>query len=158
MLQLTMLSRLFKKLKTYRHLSRELRHTCPEAFYHLILAKFLIQFIPMRFFAKYLGIKNTQGSSIDTKMYEPIFQLIRQSIRIVSHNLPWESKCLDQAMAAQWMLDHRSLPGTLYFGVKRSESLEKPYGAHAWVCCGDSPVIGSYPDVHYSVVGIYSLV
>ena len=148
---------MIKKLKTYFGMDKNLRKSCREAFYFLALAKFLIKFIPLRFFAKYLGAKNAEPTHIETDLPQDLLRLVRKSIGIVSRNVPWQSKCLDQAMSAQWMLARRHLPGTLYLGMKKSELGQKPYDAHAWVLCNNQPVIGFHPNENYVIVGTYSL-
>ncbi len=147
---------LAKKIKTYWHLKPDLRRTCCEAFFYLFLAKLLIWFVPMRFFAQSLGIKNAEILQIDVTPYHHTLLTIKRSIQAISKNLPWNSKCLDQAMAAQWMLARRKLPSTLYLGLKKSECAKVKYDAHAWVRCGNQPLVGCHLNVSYVVVGTYS--
>ncbi|MBI1883849.1 MAG: lasso peptide biosynthesis B2 protein [Chlamydiae bacterium] len=146
------------KFKTYRRLSPELRSLCREAFFHLFLAKLLIQFVPSRILLKYLGSKRIDPPlrKEDTTSDPNTFRLIQKGIDIVRCNLPWHSKCLDQAMAAQWMLARRRLSGTVYLGLKKSDSSHKKYDAHAWVCYKNIPVVGAQPHLNYVIVGMYS--
>ncbi len=149
-------SLMLKKLKSYWRLPLELRRASREAFLYLTFSKILIKSIPIRFSLKYLGVKNIDLSRSDVSCDPSVLFLIRQSIYLVSKNLPWRSKCLDQAMTAQWMLSRRNLPTTLYLGMRKSDNAKKSYDAHAWVCCGNMPVIGVQPQVGYVVVGRYS--
>ncbi|MEG0711156.1 MAG: lasso peptide biosynthesis B2 protein, partial [Niameybacter sp.] len=53
---------------------------------------------------------------------------------------PWESKCLVQAMVAQYLLKRRRIATTLYLGVAKGS--EGELKAHAWLRCGQMIVTG----------------
>ena len=69
-------------------------------------------------------------------------ELIGWSIRILTRFLPWDTKCLAQAIGGSWMLQRRNLPSTLYLGVNNNHSKEKWLEAHAWLRCGNEFVTG----------------
>jgi hypothetical protein len=73
--------------------------------------------------------------------------------RVVGRNLPWENTCLVQAMAGQWMLRRRGLPGKLYLGLARDlESGELL--AHAWLRTGEKVLTdGADLGLGYTVEG-----
>jgi hypothetical protein len=131
------------------------RFTDVEAFFSLSLAKFYNIVLPFRWYARSLGKRHSEGLfKPETKDVRRLIQL-RRSVRRVARHLPWHTKCLDQAMAVQWMLSRRRLTTTMYFGVRKSEEMGKFIDAHAWVRCGDVYVIGYQPDIEYTVVGSY---
>jgi len=66
--------------------------------------------------------------------------------------VPWDSKCLDQALAAKKILNKRGLPCTLYMGLIQDENHEM--SAHAWLRCGTFYVTGGNGR-GYAVTGIY---
>jgi hypothetical protein len=79
---------------------------------------------------------------------------VKSTITRLAKMVPWKSKCLDQALAAQKMLFRLGLPSTLYIGMKRSS--EGQWKAHAWVRCGSSWVIGYRPQEQYTVLGSFA--
>lgn len=62
---------------------------------------------------------------------------VRQAMRRSVACLPWEPRCLAQAVAARWMLYLRGIPSELTIGVKGSR-----FEAHAWLTAGGVPVSG----------------
>lgn len=81
-------------------------------------------------------------------------QAIARAISGVARTLPWQAKCLDQAIAADYMLTRRKLPSTLYLGMAKNETAQ--WIAHAWVRCGNEWVVGYRPHDHFTVVGTYA--
>ena len=64
---------------------------------------------------------------------------IGRAIQAVSRRVPWRTQCLTEAMAAQWMLRRRGLPGVLHLGVQKDG---ETMAAHAWTSCGNQTVVG----------------
>jgi len=128
---------------------------CVELFYDLLICKILIVFFPFRFYAKTFGTAH-----YETFFFEPHYaKKMLSSIKIVSRKippfLPWKSKCLDQAMAAQRMLKRRGLATTLYFGFTKNKNTGT-INAHAWVRSGSFWITGYQPGTQFTTVGIYS--
>ncbi len=69
-------------------------------------------------------------------------------------NMPWQSKCLDQAIAAHQMLRRRGVPSTLYLGVAKEG--DSALSAHAWVRCGRLLVVGGEGRHRYTVVNTFA--
>lgn len=64
---------------------------------------------------------------------------VRWAVAASARRVPWRAKCLEQALAAQWMLRRRSVPATIHYGITRSDNRLL---AHAWVSAGAVGVIG----------------
>ena len=134
--------------------NRHLLKYCGECLFDLSLAKFLVLFVPFNRWKRSYGYFQCESLKNDVACYRQELFAIRRSIQCVAKCVPWRSKCLDQAMAAQRMLKRRGLSSTLYFGMVKDQ--EKKWLAHAWVRCGDQWLIGYYPSIPYTVVGTYA--
>ena len=139
-------------LKIIRH--RHLLPCCFEALWDLMVCKLLILFIPFHRYAKNYGIAYCESLHEDMSFAHTEINAIRTVLRKIPQFVPWKSKCLDQAMAAQRMLKRRGLQNTLYFGVAKGNS--DPIKAHAWLRCGDRWVVGYQPHIQYTIVGVYA--
>ena len=66
---------------------------------------------------------------------QPLGRAVGWMVRRVARRLPFQALCLPQAMAAQWMLRRRGVPGRLRVGVRRS-SPERPLEYQVWLTVG----------------------
>lgn len=64
---------------------------------------------------------------------------IRRAVERASRRLPWRVVCIQQALAAQWMLRRRGAPSLLHYGLKQNEGR---LSAHVWVTLYGQSVIG----------------
>lgn len=104
------------------------------------IVRALILLIPFKKFRPYLGTYNTDSrQEEDMEAYHQA-RKIGQVISMASHYTPWESKCLVQAIVAQYLLKRRKIPTTLYLGVAKGS--EGGLKAHAWLRCGQLIVTG----------------
>jgi hypothetical protein len=117
-----------------------------EAGYYLAKAKIRIRRDDFRTIAEKLKRTDVPSQSIDS----PDIGVVKRSVGRMHARLPWENKCLPQALAAAWMLKRRAIPATIYFGVRKTE--EEGLKAHAWVIAADYFVTGRDGHRHYSVV------
>jgi hypothetical protein len=81
-------------------------------------------------------------------------RLIGWAVESLSHRLPWQVKCLAQAVSAKWMLQRRGLPSTLYLGVDHGQ--EKWLEAHAWLCCGAEIITGERQHERFRVMASFT--
>jgi hypothetical protein len=125
-----------------------------ESLWELTRFKLLILLRPFPRWSHRCGVFQCETLRQDVQAHESHIQSVRISLKWVARRVPWKSKCLDQALAAQHMLARRHLPTTLYLGMRKEEN--QCWGAHAWVRCGDRWVIGESPNVPYTVVGTYA--
>ncbi len=69
----------------------------------------------------------------------------------VARYLPFEVRCLQQAMTMQWLLRHRRVDTILVFGVRRNMNVNHDLQYHAWLTVDGIPVIGGEEVDSYQV-------
>ncbi|MDZ7717597.1 MAG: lasso peptide biosynthesis B2 protein [Balneolaceae bacterium] len=114
--------------------------------------RFFILSFSFKKLSKKLGELNTIPLQADSK---PETFNLADKIRHVSQVVPWESKCLVQAVVAKILLRKRGIESTLYLGVRKAEdgsSLE----AHAWLDVGNQTILGGDVSDQFTVVSSYT--
>ena len=120
------------------------------------VARLLLLTIPFRWLAGSLGKRmNESGTKADPSDLHAA-RLIGRAILSAANNTPWESVCLPQAVAGQWMLKRRGIAATLYLGVAKDEAKAEKLAAHAWLRCGDLILTGNAGHRHFTVVATFS--
>lgn len=142
----------FKKL----HRNRKFLLYIFESTIALIYSKVLRYFTSFEGLKKNFGHYQCESISIIFQNESHVFKQIQRSIKLVVKYLPWKARCLDQALAVQWMLRRRNLDHTLYFGMVKNSVSSEQWLAHAWVRCGNCWVIGYEPHIPYTVVATYA--
>ena len=105
----------------------------------LAVARLVILLVPMPTLAAQL---KRWGGTVSTRPNLAAAQLQQLSgyLHTVGRYTPWRSLCLEQALAARWLLWRRGLPTTLHLGVaKQGDQLT----AHAWLECDGVLVTGA---------------
>jgi hypothetical protein len=125
-----------------------------EVLAELTLCKALIVWVPFGRWAHRQGRIQSETLREDRSGDLKGILRVQGAIRRLSRWLPWESRCLDQALAVQRLLGRRGLPTTAYYGLIRDE--KGHWTAHAWVRCGNVWAIGYPGDKPYTVVGCYA--
>lgn len=67
---------------------------------------------------------------------------ISKVAQLVSKHVPWESKCLIEAIMVKTLLKYYKIPYIIHIGVKKTGQTDKPLLAHAWVKVKDNIVVG----------------
>ncbi len=113
-----------------------------------------IRLLPFRWIVPRLGRR------VDASPEEPVsaerVQQARQvgwAVQTLARFLPWDAKCLAQALAGKWMLQRRRLPSTLYLGVDRGQ--EKWLEAHAWLGCGTEIITGEPQHERFKIIAAF---
>ncbi len=119
----------------------------------LFVSRILI-LLPFRWIAPSLGkyMHETPNEQHDHQR-----QLVRNLgyyIRLTSWYLPWNCKCLVQALAVNRMLKKRGIQNTVYLGVAKDD--EKELIAHAWVRSGDVFITGFRGKNKFTVVSTFA--
>jgi len=74
----------------------------------------------------------------------------------VARAVPFRAHCLEQALAARWMLARRDCPAVLHLGVNGAAAAravpERGAAAHAWVSVGSEIVLGDGDLTHFAVI------
>lgn len=108
---------------------------------------------PFRKFAKYLGTAHKE-SSFNSDPNEDIVYKIFRAMRRSSLYLPFNKKCLIEAVVVKIMLERRRIQSTLYLGVARND--KRNLIAHAWLRYGKSIIVGRKGIEKYVPVEWYS--
>jgi len=117
------------------------------------IARFRIYFYPGAQLHRYLGElggETEKQEFDDIEVRRNIFHVADKVTR-VARRVPWESKCLVQAMVAQRLLKGYGLKSTLYLGVGRNEEDGGKMVAHSWVRCGSFYICGGNGDGYGTV-------
>jgi hypothetical protein len=80
-------------------------------------------------------------------------QQVGWAVQALARFLPWDAKCLAQALAGKWMLQRRRLPSILYLGVDHGE--EKWLEAHAWLGCGTEIITGEPQHKRFKIIAAF---
>ena len=122
--------------------SKQRRLTVKIVFYAAV-ARFRVFFFPGNRLHRYLGEVGAEtGTDIPEIEQQKKIALVSRRVARVAERVPWESKCLVQAMVAQRLLRDYSIESTLYLGVGRDKENNDKMVAHAWLRSGPYYVCG----------------
>jgi hypothetical protein len=126
-----------------------------EAAWNLAAAQAAVRLLPFRTITPSLGRPGqaAQPAALAPEQEEQARQ-VGWAVQSLAHYLPWDAKCLAQAMAARWMLRRRRLPSTFYLGVDHGQ--DKWLEAHAWLRCGNEIVTGAAFHERFKVIAAFT--
>jgi hypothetical protein len=85
--------------------------------------------------------------------------LIGNTIEAVARRMPFRAECLQQALAAQRMLQRRGYPATLSLALSTYHedraAPQRGRAAHAWVSIGDTVICGDGDLSRYAVIACF---
>lgn len=117
-----------------------------EALAALILAAVTVKF-PFRLIVRSMSL-NRGASLEDAQLAAAVGRAVGRAARRV----PWRSVCLDQGLAAHWMLRRRGQRSMLHYGIgKAGERL----AAHVWVSLGGQILLGEAEAVGHAQVATF---
>lgn len=116
----------------------------------LCFCQFLIIFIP---FAKYYPFFEDKQKKDTGKTSDEKILIVRKALLRGVKYLPWDGKCLVQALAGKMLLRKFKMPGTIYLGVAKNTGKME---AHAWLMCGNHFISGKEGHKNFTVVQIIS--
>jgi hypothetical protein len=92
----------------------------------------------------------------DTQM--EVVEEISWAIQAMASRVPWDSRCLAQAIAGYRMLLKLGIASTVYFGVKKDPDQDPAmaFNAHAWLRCGSCIVTGEAGHADYRILCQFS--
>jgi hypothetical protein len=111
-----------------------------EALMALMVVRLAIAMFPFRRIAAWVGTAGAESCGTAPPEQVELAQLVGWAVERMSGRVPWDARCLTQAVAAWAMLKRRGLDGTISFGAAKSESGELM--AHAWLRFGPCVVTG----------------
>lgn len=138
---------MFQKIKNFFQSAPAERNLMIEATLWLALARLML-YIPFRHLSRYLGQPKVETPHSATDHTIPM--QISHALQRVSRHVPWECKCLAQAMAGARMLKRRNIASTLYLGIAKKTHAE--LSAHAWLRSGDYYLTGAENREDYTVI------
>jgi hypothetical protein len=107
----------------------------------LSLVGVLLRILPFRTVMKLAGDVRTGAAenAVKGRTGNPLAAAVGTAVVRAAAWLPWDAKCLVQALAGRLMLKCRGVPSVLVFGVaKQTDEIT----AHAWLVAGGGTVCG----------------
>ncbi|MCX6307169.1 MAG: lasso peptide biosynthesis B2 protein [Bacteroidetes bacterium] len=112
----------------------------------LYLCQLLVLFVPFRW---YIPLFTDKSNRTYRKITVERILIVRKALLRGLHYLPWNGKCLVQALTGKLLLKILHLPGTIYLGVAREGGRLK---AHAWLKSGNQFICGKDGNKKHTVV------
>jgi len=145
---------MWNDLKRAARLPGSRRRLLGEALIALLIARVAMAFLPFRRIAAWLGAPGTENSATATAEEICTAQEVSWAVSVVARRVPWDGRCLAQALAATGMLRRRGLEGTVSFGVCQGESAG--FDAHAWLRFGSCVVTGGPGHQRFKVITTFA--
>lgn len=124
-----------------------------EAALALLLARLLVECVPMRYWRHCLDTAPEPAGATESRAdAQRLAQTLARIVRKVARRAPFRAKCLPRAMTAQWMLRRRGLGSRLVFGARRGEVATRALQYHAWLIVAGECVIGGREAETYAVL------
>ena len=121
-------------------MTRSQKRLLGEASVALLVARGAMVFLPFRRIAAWLGTPGAETPATAAAEDIRTAQEVGWAVAAVARRVPWDGRCLAQALAATAMLRRRGLEGTVSFGACQGESAG--FDAHAWLRLGSCIVTG----------------
>lgn len=130
------------------------RRLLMEALVHLFMARAALACVPFKRLAAWMGDTGAESAAEIPDEQLQAVEDISWAVQAMANRVPWDSRCLAQAIAGYRMLLKRGIPSTVYFGVKKDP--DKSFNAHAWLRCGARIVTGEAGYAEYQVLCQFS--
>jgi hypothetical protein len=127
-----------------------------EALCALALARALTLCLPFRRIARMIGELGIEGPETVPVAEEEIAAKIGWAVAAMARYVPWDGRCLTQAIGGWRMLARRGIFGTVYLGVAGVPASSEKLVFHAWLRCGSRFVTGGNGRLHYTVLASFS--
>jgi hypothetical protein len=105
-----------------------------------LIARIAMACVPFRRIARWLGTPGAESPAMVTPEIASTAESIGWAVSVLGPRVPWDGRCLAQALAAAAMLRRRGVEGTVSFGVREGEPAG--FTAHAWLRVGSRAVTG----------------
>lgn len=125
-----------------------------EALLALMAARLAMALLPFRRIAAWLGSTEAESAAEVPEAVVAHATQVGWAVRAIAPWVPWDSRCLAQALAGTWMLRRRGIETTLYLGVRKESG--KDFSAHAWLRCGSRIVTGAAGHKSFEVIARFS--
>ena len=126
-----------------------------EAGVWLALVRLALLRVPLKRLAPILARPMTASTHSVDAGTQQMAQRLGWAVRTMSRYMPWDSRCLAQALTVTRMLGRRGIASTLYLGTTRDEANQLQM--HAWVRCGSVVLTGGpqSPQI-YTVIATFA--
>ena len=131
---------MWNELRRFCRMSPYRRWLLLEALIALAIARIAMALLPFRRIASWMGTPGAETPDTATNAEICVAEEIGWAVAVLARRVPWDGRCLAQALAGTGMLRRRGLEGTVSFGVRRGEIAE--LDAHAWLRFGSCMVTG----------------
>jgi len=144
---------IFRNWRKFWRTSWRERALLAEAAVALTVAEAAIRWAPLRWVGRDMG-----ASTVESPVAHPPEQTgrVRQigwAVRTAARHLPWDCRCLAQALAGRRMLKRRGMPSTVYLGVDRGR--RDWLDAHAWLRSGEVVLTGGPGRRRFKTIGMF---
>jgi hypothetical protein len=142
------------RLHKFLGISNTKRCYLVEAWFWLVAAKLALMILPFRWIAPALRrqmVLWAEGSGLTSTEH---LDYISWAVTTASRHLPWDCKCLVQAVAGKAMLSVRGVPSNLCLGLAKTG--EAQLQAHAWLRCGERILTGWQGMEVYTVIASFA--
>ena len=131
---------MWNDLKRYARIPRTRRRLLWEALGALTIARGAMALLPFRRIAAWLGTLGAESPATAAPEEIRSAEEVGWAVGVLARRVPWDGRCMAQALAATGMLRRRGLEGTVSIGACRGESAG--FDAHAWLRLGSCVVTG----------------
>lgn len=131
---------MWSDLKRYLGTSSLRKVLLIEALFALAVSRIAMAVIPFRRIATWLGTPGAETAAVAKPEELRTAEEVGWAVGVLGRRVPWDGRCLAQALAATGMLRRRGLEGTVTFGVR--EGVSAGFDAHAWLRLGPRVVTG----------------
>ena len=138
------------------------RRLMAEAVVWLSLAGLALLVLRFRTIASHLGQTLTPAEAAsriaETSTAADASALVSEigwAVRCTAGHLPFRAHCLQQAVAAKYMLRRRSIVGALHLGVATRQGPEGEMTVHAWLDAAGVDVTGGPVTAEYTEVACF---
>ncbi|UIJ46187.1 lasso peptide biosynthesis B2 protein [Sphingomonas cannabina] len=108
-----------------------------EACLTLAAASLLVKCLPFRRIARLAAHPPAGRAPVDRKQAA---DTVAWAVRAAAKRARFRAVCIEQGLAAQWMLRRRGIAATMHYGVAQDPA--RGLIAHVWVRIGEHDVIG----------------
>lgn len=144
---------MWNELNRYRRIPRSRKKILLEALIALAVARTAMALLPFRRIAAWLGAPGTESPATATAEQIHIAHEVGWAVGVLGRRVPWDGRCLAQALAATGMLRRRGLEGTVSFGASQTGS---EFEAHAWLRLGPSIITGGPGHQRFNTITTFS--
>jgi hypothetical protein len=159
---MSMLEGLVRKSTSVVKMGRARRRLVAEAFVWLALAGLALRVLRFRTIARHLGQSLSPAAAAAMMAEAPpagdpsaLARDIGWAVRLAAANVPFPALCLQQALAAKFMLRRRRIKGALHLGVATRTGPGGAMRAHAWLDAAGVEVTGCPVTSEYTEIACF---